>query len=60
MILTETYLDEMCEALRITPSSDLKAELLDNYGTDPDEYHRWSEQDIYEQVRKKLIQEPKQ
>ena len=50
----------MCEALRITPSSELKAELLNNYGTDPDEYHRWSEQDIYEQVRKKLIRDPKQ
>jgi len=59
MTLTPVYLEAMCIALDVSPSKDQKKALLEYYGNDPDEHHVWSEQDIYEQVRKKLISNSK-
>lgn len=55
MTLTKHYLEVMCFNLNVNPNPQFKEELLKYYGTDPDDYHVWSEQDIYEQVRKKLL-----
>lgn len=55
MTLTPVYLEAMCTALNVSPSREQKKALLEYYGNDPDENHVWSEQDIYQQVRKKLI-----
>ena len=32
-----------------------KEEILDLFSTEPDDEHRWSEQDIYEQSRKIIL-----
>lgn len=55
MTLTKRDLEVMCFNFKINPDPQFKEDLLKLYGTDPDEYHVWSEQDIYEQVRKKLL-----
>jgi len=58
MLLTEKELNIILENIRISIPAELKKELLDQYGnfvTD-DEGHifEYTEQDIYEQLRKKL------
>jgi len=58
MLLTEKELNIILENMRISIPAELKKELLDQYGnfvTD-DEGHifEYTEQDIYEQLRKKL------
>lgn len=58
MLLTKKYLKEIQESMRITIPAILERELLEQYGdyaTD-DEGHvfEYTEQDIYEQLRKKL------
>lgn len=55
MTLTKCDLEIMCFNFKVNPDEIFKEKLLKLYGTDPDEYHVWSEQDIYEQVRKKLL-----
>jgi len=57
MLLTEKELNIILENMRISIHAELKIELLDQYGdfvTD-DEGHifEYTEQDIYEQLRKK-------
>lgn len=59
MLLTKKELRTILENLRVRVPADLEKELLDEYGnlvTD-DEGHvfEYTEQDIYEQVRKKLL-----
>ncbi len=58
MLLTKKRLSTILENLRLRVPADLEKELLDEYGnlaTD-DEGHvfEYTEQDIYEQLRKKL------
>jgi len=55
MILTKSYLYKLCDYMEVILTNDLEEELLAIYGTEPDEIHIWSEQDIYEQVRKRII-----
>lgn len=55
MILTKDYLTQMCYNFKVKLTDELEKELLETYGKAPDERHVWSEQDIYEQVRKALI-----
>ncbi len=47
---------EFCYALRQIPTTEARnqarTEILSLFSTEPDDQHRWSEQDIYEQVRK--------
>ncbi len=59
MLLTKKSLSTILENLRVTVPAKLEKELLDQYGnlaTD-DEGHifEYTEQDIYEQLRKKLL-----
>ena len=58
MLLTRKKLNRISESLRVTIPADLRRELLAHYGkpnTD-DEGHavEFTEQDIYEQLRKRL------
>lgn len=58
MLLTKKRLSTILETLRVTVPAELEKELLDQYGnlaTD-DEGHvfEYTEQDIYEQLKKKL------
>lgn len=56
MLLTKTYLNRMLERMRVSVPEDLEKELLDQYGEyaedDEGHLHDYTEQDIYEQVRK--------
>ncbi len=56
MLLTEKDLEKYLDARRIVISDALKQELLDEYGSSvmDDEGHvfEYTEQDIYEQIRK--------
>jgi hypothetical protein len=59
MLLTKKRLSTILENMRVTVPAKLEKELLDQYGnlaTD-DEGHifEYTEQDIYEQLRKKLL-----
>ena len=60
MILAKKELKRIQEDLRITISADLEKELLDQYGRpvrdDDGHIFEYTEQDIYEQIRK-LIRE---
>jgi len=58
MLLTEKDLEKYLDARRIVVSDALKQELLDEYGSSVtvDEGHvfEYTEQDIYEQIRKTI------
>jgi len=58
MLLTEKDLEKYLDARRIVISDALKQELLDEYGSSVtvDEGHvfEYTEQDIYEQIRKTI------
>jgi len=58
MILTEQELKSILESMRISIPAELEKELLTQYGSyaTDEEGHvfEYSEQDIYEQLRKKL------
>ena len=58
MLLTEKKLNQIMRDWRISLPTELKKELLDHYGNvvDDEGYTReYTEQDIYEQLRKKLL-----
>lgn len=57
MILTKKLLSKMCQSHHWTINSELEKYLLLVYGQSPDDYHEWSEQDIYEQVRKIILRQ---
>ena len=58
MLLTKKKLNLMLENLRVSIPSDLEKELLDQYGNlatdDAGHVFEYTEQDIYEQLRKIL------
>jgi hypothetical protein len=62
MLLTKKELTNILQGWRITIPSKLEEELLEEYGnfvTDDEGYLRdYTEQDIYEQLRKKLLPYP--
>ena len=41
--------------IRMRNTRQAKEEILDLFSTEPDDEHRWSEQDIYEQSRKIIL-----
>ena len=45
----------MKQNLQVKTTMEFDKKLMHKYGSDPDDYNIWSEQDIYEQVRKELI-----
>lgn len=54
MKITRTQLDKRYSELfrGIENTEKLKAEILSLFGTDPEDGNEWTEQDIYEQIRK--------
>ena len=58
MLLTKKQLSTILENLRVTVPAELEKELLDEYGNlaadDAGHVFEYTEQDIYEQLRKKL------
>ncbi len=58
MLLTKKKLMAILENLRVTVPAELEKELLDQYGNlvtdDAGHLFEYTEQDIYEQLRKKL------
>lgn len=58
MLLTKKVLDKISESLRISISPEVEKELLEVYGDyaidDEGHAHEYTEQDIYEQLRKVL------
>lgn len=54
MTLTKKALKKLEELMCITFTSKQKSVILERFGTEPDESHEWSEQDITEQIRKIL------
>ena len=58
MLLTKKELDKISESLRISISLEVEKELLEVYGDyaidDEGHAHEYTEQDIYEQLRKVL------
>ena len=55
MILTKKQLHKICQSYNFTITPALETYILSIYGDKPDEEHEWSEQDIYEQVRKIIL-----
>ena len=55
MILTKKELYKICRSQNWVLTSDLETYILTIYGEEPGEEHEWSEQDIYEQVRKIIL-----
>lgn len=54
MTLNKRSLRKWAESARLTISAEQEAAILERFGTEPDDEHEWTEQDIYEQVRKML------
>ena len=57
MILTKRDIRKLEESMHcwITPRQE--AMILERFGTEPDDCHEWSQQDIAEQIRKILREE---
>jgi len=60
MILTKKELYKICQSQNWVLTSDLETYILTIYGEEPDGEHEWSEQDIYEQVRKIILRSSNQ
>ena len=56
MILTEKMLQEYIQQNRISITKEKTQEILQVVGSEPDNHYEWSEQDLYEHLRK-LINE---
>ena len=56
MVVDRKYIQELREHAFIEISKETESELLEKFGTEPNPYV-WSEQDLWEQVRKWLIQQ---
>ena len=54
MIFTKKDVQNLRENAFPSISAEQERAILKRFGTEPDDYHEWSEQDIYEQVRKMI------
>ena len=52
MILTEKMLQEHIQQNRISITKEKTQEILQVLGNEPDNQYEWSEQDLYEHLRK--------
>ncbi|MDR2533121.1 MAG: hypothetical protein LBC82_09810 [Oscillospiraceae bacterium] len=52
MTLTKTSLQKYGESMRISFAKEQERVIIERFGTEPDDGHTWSEQDIAEQIRK--------
>ena len=57
MILTKKDLDRLQESMHHWVTSEQRQEILEAFGSEPDEYE-WSEQDIAENIRKIIRDNP--
>lgn len=51
MTITKRDLKKYSEGTRVTITKEEEAIILERFGTEPDEWHTWTEQDIYTQIR---------
>lgn len=56
MILTEKMLQEYIQQNRISITKEKTQEILQVLGNEPDNHYEWSEQDLYEHLRKLIKQ----
>ena len=54
MILTKKDIQKLNESMHCFIAPAQEALILEQFGTEPDDIHEWSEQDITEQIRKIL------
>lgn len=54
MILTKKDIQQLRERSFYKISQEQEALILERFGSEPDEEHVWTEQDIYEQLRKMI------
>lgn len=54
MLLTKKNIQDLRDKNHLTISYEQEAALLNRFGVEPDDEHEWTEQDIYEQIRKML------
>lgn len=52
MVLNEKTLDQWLAARSVVLPDDIRNAIMETYGNEPGDGYAWSEQDIYEQVRK--------
>lgn len=52
MVLNEKTLDQWLAARCVVLPDDIRNAIMETYGNEPGDGYAWSEQDIYEQVRK--------
>lgn len=52
MVLNEKTLDQWLAARSVVLPDDVRHAIMETYGNEPEDGYAWSEQDIYEQVRK--------
>lgn len=54
MVLTNETLNHYLDTNRLSITDKQRKEIIDALGKEPDNVHNWSEQDLYEQLRKLL------
>lgn len=54
MVITKADIQYMRENLRMNISPEKETEILQKLGTEPDDEHYYTEQDLHEQLRKIL------
>lgn len=54
MIYTKNDVQRLREQAHLKISEEQESAILVRFGAEPEDMHRWTEQDIYEQVRKML------
>lgn len=55
MTLTKATLNQYCKDAFIVLSASQEKEIIGRFGSEPDERHVWTEQDIHEQIRKMRV-----
>ena len=59
MVLKKKDLDKLLGNMNIKLPQNVYDYILKTYSTEPDDSHEWSEQDIFEQVRKIIVENTK-
>ena len=54
MIYKKIDVQKLREQAHLKISEEQESDILNHFGTEPDDRHEWTEQDICEQVRKML------
>jgi len=54
MLLTNKNIQDLRDKKHLTISYEQETTILNRFGMEPDDNQEWTEQDIYEQIRKML------